>query len=171
MLGNAYPKTTWAHGEQPVASAKLNTWDNRIEAALALAYFLLYHAWGGENGVVPGAAADDLLVRETDPPSMSVEVAAGYAMIDGEPFHLAAPTLAGPIAAPASEPRVDIVQARLPDWSITVKAGTEDAAPIAPQADGDAIVLAEVFVRVGATNIRDTDDSTNGYLTDVRHTL
>lgn len=171
MIGNAYPKTTWAHGEQPVASAKLNAWDNRIEAALSLAYFLLHHAWGGQDGVVPGAAPDDLLVTETDPPSMSVAVAAGYAMINGEPFHLPTPAVAAPIVPPAADSRIDIVQARLMDWSITVKQGQEDASPTPPQADSDALVLAEVFVRPGAMSILDTDDSTNGYLTDVRHTL
>ena len=171
MIGNAYPKTTWAHGEQPVASAKLNTWDNRIEAALSLAFLLLHQTWDGVNGVVPVPGLDDLLVGETDPPGMSVAVAPGYALIDGEPFHLAAPVTVGPIAAPSGEPRVDIVQARLTDWAITVKPGQEAASPTAPQADSDAIVLAEVFVRVGATSILDADDSVNGYVTDVRHTL
>ena len=171
MIGNAYPKTSWVHGEQPVASAKLNTWDNRIEAAVALAFLLLHHAWGGVNGVVSGATDDDLLVSETEPASMSVSVATGYAMINGEPFHLATPATAGPITAPTTHPRIDIVQARLANWSISIKPGVEAASPVAPQADGDAIVLAEVFVRPGATLILDADDSTNGYLTDARHTL
>src|SRR5690606_13200518 len=110
MIGNAYPKPAWAPGEQPVASAKLNPWDNRIEAAVALGCLLLHHAWGGVNGVVSGATEDDLLVAETDPASMSVSVPTGYAMINGEPFHLAAPIVAGPVTAPATHPRIDIVQ-------------------------------------------------------------
>lgn len=168
MIGSAYPKTTWAFGEQPVASAKLNLWDNRIEAALALAFFLLHHATGGADGVVTGATPGDLLPVETDPPGMSVTVPPGYALIGGEPFHLAAGVTVGPFVAPAVHPRIDLVQARLPEWSITVAPGTEAAVPTAPAAASDGIPLAEVYLRPAATSIRNADDGTNGYLTDVR---
>ena len=37
VKGQGYTKTTWAFAERPVASGKLNSWDDRIEAALEVA--------------------------------------------------------------------------------------------------------------------------------------
>src|SRR5690606_39045025 len=102
IKGNAYVKTTWAFQERPVASAKLNTWDDRIEAALELAYFLLAHAWGGGDGVIRGAANDDLRVVAADTPALHVVVKPGYAFIDRPPCKLADATPTMDVTPPGS---------------------------------------------------------------------
>ena len=168
IKGNAYTKTTWAFEERPVASSKLNTWDDRIEAALELVFFYLAHAWGGGDGVIRGAATDDLKVKATSPSGLSVEVQPGYAFISKMPYRLSAATLTPDFAAPTTNPRIDLVQARLNTWDISVKQGTESATPTAPTADADAIPLAEVYLRVGMTSVEDADDAVNGYISDAR---
>ena len=89
IKGNGYLKTTWSFAERPVASAKLNTWDDRMEAALELIHFLLSQAWGGGDGVLRGAATDDLKAVATAPEGLSVMVQPGYAFISNFPYTLA----------------------------------------------------------------------------------
>ena len=55
IRGKSFIKTSWAFQERPVASAKLNTWDDRIEAALELLMNLVSLAWGGGDGVLRNA--------------------------------------------------------------------------------------------------------------------
>lgn len=166
--GLGYVKTAWSYGERPVSSSKLNAWDERIEAALELAYFLLAEAWGGREGVLRGADGAGLKVSATAAPGLSVSVAAGYAFIGGCPFKLAADTETVDVAAPSAENRVDLVQANLSDWSVVVKTGTEAASPVAPGADADCIALAALYLRPGMTVVKNADDGTEGYIVDVR---
>lgn len=171
IKGKGYTKTTWAFQERPVASAKLNTWDDRIEGALELVHRLLSLAWGGGDGVVRGATADDLKIVARAPEGMSATVRPGMAFISGFPYDLADELETATVAAPSSDPRIDLVQARLDNWDVSIKTGTEAASPTAPQADADAIPLAELFLRPGMTSIKDADDALNGYIIDARKFL
>ncbi|GMW01798.1 MAG: hypothetical protein AMXMBFR84_29350 [Candidatus Hydrogenedentota bacterium] len=168
IKGQGYVKTTWAFEERPVASSKLNTWDDRIEAALELAFHLLNHAWGGDSGVLRNATADDLRVHATTPESVRVRVEPGYAFISKCPFRMTGPAETGDLAPPAAQPRIDLVQARLDTWSVQVLTGVESATPSPPVAGTDCIALAQIYLRPGMTTIKDADDSVNGYITDVR---
>jgi len=171
VKGLGYTKTTWAFQERPVASAKLNSWDDRIEAALELVHMLLNLAWGGGSGVIRGATADDLKTVATSPPGMTVKVQPGYAFISKCPYKLAATTETVEIPAPTAHPRIDLVEARLDTWGITVKTGTEATSPSPPGTDADCIALSRLYLRPGMTSIKDTDDSVNGYIIDVRSFL
>ena len=168
VKGNAYTKTTWTFEERPVASSKLNSWDDRIESALELVHYLLNLAWGGGDGVLRGATTDDLKVVAISPPAMRVQVKSGYAFIARFPYKLAAAADTADVAAPTTHPRIDLVQARLKTWDISVKTGTEAASPSPPNPDSDCVALARLYLRPGMTCIKDTDDSTNGYIIDVR---
>jgi hypothetical protein len=168
VKGNGYTKTTWAFQERPVASSKLSAWDDRIEASLELIFFLLNHAWGGGNGVVRAAATDDLKTVAATPPAMYVTVKPGYAFISKFPYKLAAATDTTPVTAPTAHPRIDLIQARLGTWGIGLKLGTEATNPSPPNPDSDCLALARLYLRPGMTSIKDTDDSVNGYIIDVR---
>jgi len=170
IKGLGYTKTTWAYGERPVSSAKLNAWDDRIEAALEAVHFLLSLAWGGGDGVIRGAEGE-LRVEATDPPGLSVKVAPGWAFIGGSPYRMAEAVATVDLPVPQSADRVDLVQARLDSWNVTVKQGVEGGAPAAPEADADCIALAEVFLRPGAAAVRDTDNGVDGYVVDRRRFL
>jgi hypothetical protein len=171
VKGLGYTKTTWTFQERPVTAAKLNLWDDRIEAALELAYLLLNLTWGGGSGVIRGAAANDLKVTASLPASLHVSVAPGFAFISRLPYKLSSATITVDVTPPSTHPRIDIVQARLDTWGISVKAGTEAVTPSAPSADSDAIVLARLYLRPGMSSILDADDSTNGYVIDARSFL
>jgi hypothetical protein len=168
IKGNAYTKTSWAFEERPVASSKLNTWDDRIEAALELIHYLLSLAWGGGSGVIRKASTDDLKVFATAPASLTAEVRAGYAFIAHYPYKLPATTQIPAVTPPADNPRIDLVQARLETWDVSVKAGAAAANPSAPTPDANCIALAHLVLRPAMTVLKDTDDGTNGYIIDAR---
>lgn len=168
IKGLGYVKTSWAFEERPVASSKLNTWDDRMEAALELMYVLLGQAWGGRDGVVREAAEEGLKAVATASPGMSVAVKPGYALISGYPFRLATETETVDVAAPVTNDRIDLVQASLETWSVTVKPGTEAGSPVMPTADADHIALAGLYLRPGMVSIKNSDDAVNGYVVDAR---
>ncbi|MBI5093499.1 MAG: hypothetical protein HZB26_13790 [Candidatus Hydrogenedentes bacterium] len=168
IKGNAYTKTKWVFEERPVASSKLNTWDDRIEAALELIHYLLSISWGGGSGVIRKASTDDLKVFATSPASLTVEVRPGYAFVSHYPYKLAATTQTAAVTPPVGNPRIDLVQARLETWDISVKTGTPAATPVAPSPDTNCLALAQLYLRPAMTVIKDTNDGTNGYVTDAR---
>jgi hypothetical protein len=171
VRGKGYTKTTWTFEERPVASSKLNQWDDRIETALELVYLLLSLAWGGGNGIVRGATDDDLAVSPTNPPGLSTTVAPGVAWIDGLPFRLTDNTETIDVTAPASDPRIDLVLAELETGNVIVVTGTEEADPDPPGVPSGAVPLAELHLRPGMTIIKSTDDGTEGYIVDARRYL
>lgn len=168
IKGPSYIKTTWSFEERPVASSKLNTWDDRISTALELVFFLLNGAWGGGSGVLRGLTIDDLKVVALGTPGLSVEVKPGYAFISKFPFKLAAATQSPDVSPPVSNPRIDLVQAALDTGAITIKTGTEAASPSPPSANTDHLALAQLYLRPGMSSIKNADDSVNGYITDAR---
>ncbi len=171
IKGLSYSKTNWSFEERPVASSKLNLWDDRIEGAIELLSFLLLQQWGGQSGVLRRFPADDLAVKATSPVSLIVEIRAGYAFINNYAYRLSATTQSATIAAPVTNPRRDLVQARLATWDVSVKTGTPAASPSLPAADTDCIALAEIYCKPGMTSIKDTNDGTNGYIIDARKFL
>lgn len=168
IKGNGYTKTGWSFQERPVASSKLNQWDDRIESALELAFFLLNQAWGGGSGVVRGATGQDLKVTATSPASMAVEVKPGYAFISRMPYRVGVSGDLYVSVAPALYPRIDLIQAKLDGWQLTLKHGLESPTPSTPAVDTDCIALAKLYLRPGLTCVQDADDGTNGYIIDMR---
>ena len=168
IKGSAYAKTAWTFEERPVASSKLNLWDDRIEAALELVHWLMAQALGGADGVIRGATTDDAGAVALSPAGMSVEVGPGYAVVSQFPFKLAVATETAEVTAPVTQDRIDLVQARLDTWGIGIKTGSEAATPSAPAPDADCLALAELWLRPGMTSIKNADDTTNGYIVDVR---
>ncbi len=171
IKGLSYSKTSWSFEERPVGSSKLNLWDDRIEAALELLSFLMLQQWGGQSGVLRRSPADDLAVKATSPVSLIIEIRPGYAFINSYAYRLSATTQSASIAVPTTNPRRDLVQARLATWDVSVKTGTEAASPALPSADTDCIALAELYCKPGMTSIKDTSDGTNGYIIDARKFL
>jgi hypothetical protein len=168
IKGKGYIKTTWSFEERPVASSKLNAWDDNVESALELLHNILALAWGGGDGVIRAATENDLKVMANSPPDLAVTVSAGRAFISKFIYKLAEDTTAGPVTPPVSNPRIDLVQAELADWYVSIKTGEESASPSPPSASADCIPLAQLYLRVGMTSIKDTDDGVNGYIIDAR---
>lgn len=137
--------------------------DSANVALLMLALKALTGQGGTLDGIIGGPGY--LWVTAQSTPDLTVQVSAGVAFVGG--------TLAGDtdgvsslsgFAAPATNPRIDIVQ-MADDGTISRKAGAESASPSAPSPDTDNIKIAEVYCRVGMTSVKDTDDASNGYIT------
>lgn len=168
IKGKGYIKTTWSFEERPVASSKLNAWDDNVENALELLHNILALAWGGGDGVIRAATEGDLEVVANAPADLNVTVRAGRAFISKYIYKLAEDTTAGPVTPPVSNPRIDLVQAELGNWTVSIATGEESADPSPPSLSADCIALAEIYLRVGMTCIKDADDSENGYIIDAR---
>ncbi len=168
--GLAYPRTQWSYGERPVRASKLNAWDDHIADAVELLCRLINQALGGGDGVAPGIG-DELRVVATSPPTLSVRALRGCAFINEMPFQLTEATETLAIDAPQNNPRVDLVQARLEDWTIMVKEGVEAATPETPTPDEECLALAGLLLRPGMAAVKDVDDGVNGFIVDARRLL
>lgn len=97
-------------------------------------------------------------------PDQTVDISAGELRdrSTGEYLSFAASDNEAADAADADDPRVDIVQIDVTDGTISYKAGTAAADPVAPDADADNVVLAEIDRAANDNTIADAD------ITDVR---
>jgi len=126
------------------------------------------------------AAAGDMAVSQNGTPNMSVNVAAGQAVVDGTQLAATQGAYVGTNDATANltvaasdptNPRIDIVVAQFEDsvysgaandFKLAVVTGTPAGSPVAPATPANAIVLAQVRVNAGVTSI------TNSNITDLR---
>jgi len=124
-------------------------------------------AGGDADGVQPSDGTSNLAVIATTPVSMAVTMGTGAAYVNGFPVYLTVATDSAAISAPVTNPRIDLVQIDA-DGNVEIVAGTEAGSPSAPSASADAMGVAQIYCRVGMVSIKNTDDSTNGYITDAR---
>lgn len=131
---------------------------------------LLYYLFNGVDGVfgVGTTPTNSLKAIATVAPSMAIDVLSGYAIAFETVWRLNDTQRIGGFVAPVSSPRVDLVQLNLATRDLAVKTGVEAGSPATPPLDTDCIPIAAIHWRVGATSIKDTDDSTNAWIEDLR---
>lgn len=103
-----------------------------------------------------------LLAHEQDTPGLTLKVENGTCYINGVRIDFAGGNSPS-FTAPATNPRIDILSINL-SGTLVRTAGTENASPTAPEIPADNLVIAQIYNRVGQTSIKDTDDTTNGYV-------
>lgn len=130
------------------------------------------------GGVHPGLGFA-MKVQQAGAPNMTVDVLSGHAMVPGTEDTKQATYLCfndGTVnksitAADPSQPRIDLVVARVQDtqysgvtnaWSLAVVTGTPSGSPAIPTAPANSLILAQIAVAAGATSI------TNANITDRR---
>lgn len=147
------------------------------------------HTAAGDRALIetlmPVAGVADpahLLVTQNGTPNMSVNVAAGRVVVDGTEnalqgvYHCVndATKNVTIAAADATNPRIDLIVARVRDasysgvtnaWAIEAVTGTPAATPVAPATPANSYVLAQISVPANATAI------TNSQITDRRSSL
>jgi hypothetical protein len=117
---------------------------------------------GQQDGVIRGGLA----VTATGSPSMTVDISAGSAVAAGQPTALVADTTLT-FTAPVTNPRIDrVVINQLGEVSAVT--GTESGSPSAPAEPADSETLALVTHTTAETSIQDSNDASNGYITDSR---
>lgn len=143
-------------------------WTELQNRLYSVEYMMLTMLGGGQDGVVVIAAdGEELQVFEQDTPDMTVQVLSGTGIVSFQTVSLNSDTSTGTMTAPTTNPRIDIVQ--IDQYgAISVKTGSEAGSPSAPTVDANKMKLAQIYHRVGSTSIKDTDDSTNSYITDSR---
>lgn len=153
------------------AQASLDWFIALREAIEELQDFLCVAFAGGIDGIF--AFGDDVdssyRTSATGPVSMRVTIEEGWGFVDGVPFHMASDFTTPDFVAPSADDRIDVLAASAVSRSITIYTGVENASPVAPAVTGDGeIKIAEIYHRPGEVSIKNTDDATNGYITDSR---
>lgn len=124
--------------------------------------------YNGTSTIQLGGAAggfDPLKPTAQSTPDMTVAVASGEVRIGSKVIHYAGGN-SGSFTAPVTggHKRIDLL-ALDETGTLQIVQGTSTAgAPTAPNYPPYYAVLAEIYLRNGMTSIKDTDDSTNGYI-------
>ena len=105
----------------------------------------------------------NLRVEAQSTPDMTVLVKAGVAVILGKIVNNSTDTNSPAFTAPGSNNRIDLLVMDIEN-TFTVVQGTSAVTPVAPELPPDKDLIALVYLRSGATSIKDTDDTTNGYI-------
>lgn len=138
-----------------------------LQADLAALKYLIARMMGGGEGIQETATGTDLKVQAQGTPGMTVKTNTGAGIVSGEPIALRTVTNSATMVAPVTNPRIDIIQISQ-EGTPSIKAGSENVSPSAPTVDALNLKLCEIYHRVGETSIKNTDDATNGYITDSR---
>lgn len=147
-----------------------------LQERLAAVEMLLAAAYGGGEGVMATSAdRTQLKVVAQGTPDMTVQVNAGACIASEMPAALTSDTTTDAITAPVTNPRIDVVEigvnAKSGATEVNIVTGTEAGSPSAPSVTSGYYKLAEIYCRVGMTSIKNTDDASNGYITDARRFL
>jgi hypothetical protein len=155
-------------GDRKAASTA--AWLRSLAVAGRDTQFALHMLYGGRDGVlgVGETPSDSLKARATVPASLQIDVLPGAACAFEAVVRRSTGVTTPAFPVPTTNPRIDLVQFSLSARAVSVKAGAEAEVPVAPTADADCIPLATVYLRTGATAIKDSDDTVNGYLVDAR---
>jgi hypothetical protein len=112
-------------------------------------------------------ASSQLLPHQQTSPNMTLYVEAGVYWIAGMRISFAggnSPTF----SAPGSNNIIDLLVIDN-TGTLSIVVGTSGVSPAVPTYPKDKIVIAEVYIRTASSSLKDTDDTTNGYIyNDVR---
>lgn len=107
-------------------------------------------------------ASSWLLAHEQNSPDLTLKVENGTLYINGQRVDFAGGNSPS-FTAPITNPRIDLLSINI-SGTLVRTAGTEAVSPVAPTLPANQMVIAQIYNRVGQTSIKDTDDSTNGYV-------
>jgi hypothetical protein len=135
---------------------------NDVAERIAQLERFIYGVIGASDGVVQDGG---LQVVATGTPGMTVQVTPGAAVVDGHPVALRATYTTAAFTAPTGgNKRIDCIRIDQ-NGLISVVTGTPSGSPSAPAVGTGYLKRAEIYLRTGSTSIKDTDDTTNGYIT------
>jgi len=100
--------------------------------------------------------------RAQDTPDMTIYVPAVVAYINGSLVSFAGGN-SGSMSAPSANPRIDRVYLTS-EAALAITTGSEAGSPTAPDLVANTVPICLIYRRVGATSIKDADDSTNSYI-------
>jgi hypothetical protein len=189
MADIRFPGDAPIHAGERRAQAHLD-WLDQVMRSVEQMQMFICRFMGGTDGIlaVSGIGVNSGVVEEISPtPNMQVKINETWGFVHDLPL-FAGENVVGALAAPVSNPRIDTVSIIHPDDADTlatvdpateifavnerevyvIRIGNEDTTPVAPSIGDNELKLAEIYHRVGETSIKNTDDATNGYITDFR---
>ncbi len=120
----------------------------------------IYGMIGASDGVVQDGGLQVL----ADGTTMTVGVSMGAAVVNGQPVALRYDDALTFTAPTGGNKRIDCV--RIDQYGVvSVVTGTPSGSPSAPSVGTGYLKRAEIYLRTGSTCIKNTDDTTNGYVT------
>lgn len=160
--------------EMPLTSSKLNLWNGNLEAVFELLHKIGLSLFAkGIPAVITTGDNNSLKVLPADTPNMTVKVNEGWAALQGYLAGLASQQVlpSGSVfSAPAANPRIDLVVLNGAGQLETIQ-GNEAVTPTVPSVPSGSIALAQIYQRVGTTQIKSSDDGVNSYIADIRPRL
>lgn len=165
------PSTMFVFQEVPLTSDKLNRWNGNLAAQCTLLHTVLAML-GARNQPAILTAGDEgaLHVSAQAVPDRTVQVAPGWAILPGSLAGLdtgQTVPLGGEIEPPLAEDRIDCVVLTAAG-EVRIVPGEEAILPQPPTVPADTIPLALIYLRVGTSQIFDSDQGTEGYVLDAR---
>jgi len=146
---------------------------NELQRSLGAAEMFITDMMGGDDVTTQLLVSQNILsstklkVVAQGSPDMTVVFSLGSGLCLGTLVRNLADTDSDTFVAPVGNPRIDIIQIDQQSV-ISAKIGTEAGSPSAPSPDSNNVVLAEMDHRVGEFSLKDTDDASNGFITDKR---
>ncbi len=168
------PSSLFAYQEVPLASSKMNCWNGNIAALFEMLQEVCSALLAqGKSGIVSISDANGLKVTPNNPPGMIVRTNIGWAVIK-QSFAGTKETQTIPqgetFPAPSSHPRIDLVVLHS-TGELQAIFGEEAESPEPPSTPDDAIALAQIVQRVGATQVLSFDNEVQSYIIDIRPKL
>jgi len=165
------PESTWPiDGGDRSAQSHLDHLKS-VVSAINTGWWFQNRVWSEDaTGALsyPPVNDDSLLVEATASPSMQVKVLLGAGFLEGVPFRKTADTTIAALVAPTVNPRIDTIGINPETGAVVIYTGAEHASPTAPSVAAGIFKAGEVYLRVGATEIYDTEQSTGGYIQNLR---
>lgn len=160
--------------EVPVTSTKVNRWNANIASGFQLVQQVL-SIITSQSGNAVFTLNDDTPLKTSAavPEDMTVIVAPGWAVIQNSLAGVDQNTtlpMGGSFTAPASNPRIDLIVLRN-TGQLDVITGTEASSPMPPSTPAGSMEIAQVFLRPGCTKIFNSDQGSEGFITDLRMTF
>lgn len=169
-----FPSALWPiEGNDRSANSHLNALKERDDA-INFGWWMINRIWGEDQTAALAyapQASDSLKIVATTVPSMQVKVLLGAGFLAGIPFRKSYDSTTAAITAPSSDPRIDTIGIDPTDGSVVIYTGTEASSPVAPSVASGIFKAGEIYLRVGSTAIYDAEQSTGGYIQNLRTVL
>lgn len=133
---------------------------------------LINLAYSSPTGIIR-LVGSEMEVTQEAVPGLSVIVGTGRAFIEERAAQVRAAATPADITVPTGgnpgdTRRIDNVLLTRGGTGVNIQEGTESGTPSAPSLPANSMLLATLTLRNGMSSIKDTDDSTNGFITDSR---
>lgn len=125
-----------------------------------------------DTGIIPFGPTPESsgLVEQQTVANMTVKFNKALGFVNKCPFYIGSVTNSSALTSPVGDDRIDVVYIDPALQVYAISTGTEDASPVPNVIDETVYTkVAEIYLRVGGTSIKNIDDSANHYITPMQN--